>query len=434
MTMEVDKSGQGFEIQGEELASAAGARAPPPASATKTQSLEFESILSPAAVGESLWTGRKWRRALASVWVVIFHAKINVLLPFGPLAILLHYLTDKHKGWVSLFSIIGITPLSERLGYANEQLAFSTGPTVGGLLNVIFGNATEIIISIYALKNGMIRVVQLSLLGSILSNMLLVLGCAFFAGGIVHYNKDQVFNKASAVISSGLLLMALLGLMFPTVLHFTHTELHYGKSELALSRFSSCIMLVAYANYLFFQLKTRRNIYSPINEEEEEEALAKDEKEITQGEAICWIFVLTFWISVLSGYLVDAIQGPHESLGLPEAFVSVILLPTAEHARTIMFAMKDKLDITLEIAIGSSTRISMFVIPFCVVIGWMMGQQMDLNFGLFETATLFITVIIVAFMLQQGVSNYFKGLVLIFCYFLVAARSFAHVDPDTSDN
>ncbi|GJN32076.1 hypothetical protein PR202_gb20550 [Eleusine coracana subsp. coracana] len=195
--MEVDKSGQGFEIQGEELASAAGARAPPPASATKTQSLEFESILSPAAVGESLWTGRKWRRALASVWVVIFHAKINVLLPFGPLAILLHYLTDKHKGWVSLFSIIGITPLSERLGYANEQLAFSTGPTVGGLLNVIFGNATEIIISIYALKNGMIRVVQLSLLGSILSNMLLVLGCAFFAGGIVHYNKDQVFNKVT---------------------------------------------------------------------------------------------------------------------------------------------------------------------------------------------------------------------------------------------
>jgi Ca2+:H+ antiporter len=160
------------------------------------------------------------------------------------------------------------------------------------LLNATFGNATEMIISIYALKSDMIRVVQQSLLGSILSNMLLVLGCAFFTGGIVHYKKVQVFNKvcyvschhppyssycvpdltdfgllqAAAVVNSGLLLMAVMGILFPAVLHFTHSEVHRGKSELSLSRFSSCIMLVAYASYLFFQLRSQQNFYSAVDE------------------------------------------------------------------------------------------------------------------------------------------------------------------------
>uniref|UniRef100_A0A0D9VUX4 Vacuolar cation/proton exchanger n=1 Tax=Leersia perrieri TaxID=77586 RepID=A0A0D9VUX4_9ORYZ len=398
--------------------------ASPPA---KMQALDFEHIGSLAAVAESLSRGSKWRRALTSVRVVILQAKINVLLPFGPLAVVLHYLTGKH-----MYVLIGATS-------SGRQLALYTGPTIGGLLNATFGNATEMIISLYALKNGMIRVVQQSLLGSILSNMLLVLGCAFFAGGLVHRSRDQVFNKASAVVNSGLLLMAVLGLMFPAVLHFTHSEVQYGKSEVSLSRFSSCIMLVAYASYLFFQLKSQRSLYSPIGEQEEEATEdEEEEKEITQGEAICWLFVLTIWISILSGYLVDAIQGASESLNMPVAFISVILLPivgnAAEHASAIMFAMKDKLDITLGVAIGSSTQISMFVIPFCVVVGWMMGQQMDLNFQLFETATLFITVLVVAFMLQEGTSNYFKGLMLILCYLIVAASFFVHVDPNSSDN
>lgn len=374
-------------------------------------------------------------RPLRSAYIVLVRAKINVLLPFGPLAILLHYLTGKH-GLVFFFTLLGITPLAERLGYATEQLSFYTGPTVGGLLNATFGNATEMIISIYALKSGMIRVVQQSLLGSILSNMLLVLGCAFFTGGIVHHKKVQVFNKGAAVVNSGLLLMAVMGTTFPAVLHFTHTELHSGESALSLSRFSSCIMLVAYASYLFFQLKSQHNLYGPLDEEVGDEV--EDDSEIYAWEAIGWLAILTVWVSILSGYLVDAIQGASESLNLPVAFISVILLPivgnAAEHASAIMFAMKDKLDITLGVAIGSSTQISMFVIPFCVVVGWCMGEPMDLNFKLFETATLFITVLVVAFMLQEGTSNYFKGLMLILCYLIVAASFFVHVDPSNDDD
>ncbi|XP_077238655.1 vacuolar cation/proton exchanger 3-like isoform X2 [Tasmannia lanceolata] len=376
-------------------------------------------------------------RLFRSLRIVVFSTKINLLMPFGPLAILVHNLSG-HHGWVFFLCLLGITPLAERLGYATEQLAFFTGATVGGLLNATFGNATELIISIYALKNGMIRVVQQSLLGSILSNMLLVLGCAFFSGGIVFYKKDQVFNKAAAVVNSGLLLMAVMGLLFPAVLHYTHTEVHFGKSELALSRFSSCIMLVAYASYLVFQLKSHNNLYDPVNEGTDEGSDDEEVPEISQWEAIIWLAILTSWISFLSEYLVGAIQGASVAWKMPVAFISVILLPivgnAAEHASAIMFAMKDKLDISLGVAIGSSTQISMFGIPFCVIVGWIMGRPMDLNFQLFETATLFITVLVVAFMLQDGTSNYFKGLMLILCYLIVAASFFVHVDPTTIED
>ncbi|KAG0497483.1 hypothetical protein HPP92_002174 [Vanilla planifolia] len=368
----------------------------------------FEHIGSLAAVAQSYGSGRGRNRLWMSIYTVIFKAKINMLLPFGPLAIILHYLTEKH-GWVFFFSLVGITPLAERLGYATEQLAFYTGPTVGGLLNATFGNATEMIISVYALRNGMVRVVQQSLLGSILSNMLLVLGCAFFCGGIVHSAKNRssiriYSQQAAAVVNSGLLLMAVMGLTFPAVLHFTHSEVQYGKSEVFLSRFSSCIMLVAYASYLFFSTQSQHNPYSLIEEEERQTVDDTDDDdvpEITLWESVAWLAILTTWVSILSGYLVDAIQGASEAMNMPVAFISVILLPivgnAAEHASAIMFAIKDKLDITLGVAIGSSTQISMFLIPFCVVIGWMMGKGMDLNFQLFETATLFITVLVVAF-------------------------------------
>ncbi|XP_022843875.1 vacuolar cation/proton exchanger 2-like isoform X2 [Olea europaea var. sylvestris] len=401
----------------------------------KRQSFNFEAndVISPSKVSSLSGLRKMQISLLKSIYIVLIKAKISVLLPFGPIAIMLHYLSKKH-GFVFFFCLVGITSSVERLGYVTEQLAFFTGPTVGALLTAIFGNATEMIISIYGVKNGMLRVVQQSLSGSILSNMLLVLGCAFFCGGVVHHQKVQNFNKADALVNLGLLLMAVMGLLFPAVLHHTHTEVHLGRSELALSRFSSCIMLIAYASYLFFQLKSQPNLHGSLDElRENDEDSDEEAAEITQWEAIVWFTVLTLWISVLSGYLVDAIQGASESMNMPVAFISVILLPivgnATEYASAIIFAMKDKLDITLGVAIGSSTQISMFVIPFVVIFGWIMGMPLDLNFQLFETAALFITVIVVAFMLQEGTSNYFKGLMLILCYLIVAASFFVHVDP-----
>lgn len=399
--------------------------------------LTKRSMFSMKEVGESFGRREMWRRVMNSIKIAFLSDKINLLIPCGPLAMLVDLMTN-HHGWVFFLSLLGIIPLAERLGWATEQLAFYTGPTVGGLLNATFGNATELIISMYAMKHGMLRVVQQSLLGSILSNMLLVLGCAFFCGGIVHPHKPQVFNKSNAVMSSGLLLMAVMGLLFPTVLHFTHTELHFGSSELALSRFSSCIMLIAYGAYLFFQLTGQENSYSPITEEAIPDNDNSDDDEspdISKCESIIWLSILTLAISVLSEYLVNTIEGASIALNIPIAFISVILLPivgnAAEHASAIIFAVKDKLDISLGVAIGSSTQISMFAIPFCVVVGWIIGCPLDLNFQLFETATLIMTVLVVAFMLQEGTSNYFKGLMLVFCYLIVAASFFVHIDPES---
>ncbi|PWA80923.1 calcium/proton exchanger [Artemisia annua] len=356
-----------------------------------------------------------WRIMLASIKTTLFSDKINLLLPCGPLAMLVDQLTD-HQGWVFLLSLLGIIPLAERLGWATEQLVFYTGPTVGGLLNATFGNATELIISLFAMKQGMFRLVQQSLLGSILSNMLLVLGCAFFCGGIANCNKEQLFNRSNAGMNVGLLLMAVMSMLFPTVLNVSHTEFHIGTSVLALSRFSSCIMLIAYGIYIFFQLTNQKQNYALIKEDGTLSGSPDDESaDISKMESLIWLGLLTIFISVLSEYLVNAIEGASLAMDVPVTFISVILLPivgnAAEHACAITFAVKDKL------------------MPFCVLVGWMIGRPMDLNFEMFETCTLFMTVLVVAFMLQEGTSNYFKGLMLLFCYTIVAASFFVHVDP-----
>ncbi|KAJ4816086.1 vacuolar cation/proton exchanger [Rhynchospora pubera] len=374
---------------------------------------------------------RIWR----SIKAVIFSSKINVLIPFGPVAIVVHYVHN--HGSVFFLSLLGIIPLAERLGFATEQLSLFTGPTVGALLNASFGNATELIISIQAMRNGMLRIVQQSLLGSVLSNMLLVLGCALFAGGIRHKNKVQIFNERDAGLNSGMLMVALMGMLSPTVLHYTNTEIQSGKSELVLSRFTSCLLLLAYAAYLFYQIK-----YQPTDPSSNQEEIQNEEKEeavlVSKWECITWLVVFTVSISVLSDYLVDAIEGASRSWNIPIAFISVVLLPivgnAAEHASAIMFAINDKLDISLGVALGSATQISMFLIPLCVLIGWVMGKTMDLNFKLFETAVLFLTVVLVAFMLQDGTSNYLKGFLLIICYFVVAASFYVHVDATSADN
>ncbi|XP_078429935.1 vacuolar cation/proton exchanger 3-like [Wolffia australiana] len=400
----------------------------------RTVDKAWEAPLLPLSADERRHAANFIRGGLCrSLKTVIFTPRLNLLLPLGPVAILASRLS-RNSGLVFILSLLGMIPVAERIGYSTEQLAFFTGSTVGGLLNCTFGNATEVVISIFALKNGMTRIVQQSLLGSILSNMLLVLGFAFFSGGVVT-KKTQFFNKASAVLSSGMLLMAVMALLLPAVLHSTRTEAHFGDSELSLSRFSSVIMLMGYAGYLVFHLKSHQSPTDSKNEgavEGIEESNEEGVSEISMWEAIIWLGIFTGWISVISEYLVDAIEGAAEEWNMPVAFISTILLPVvgnaSEHASAIMFAMKGKLDLTLGIAIGSSTQISMFGIPFAVLVGWMLGHPMDLNFQLFETAVLFITVVVVAILLQEGNSNYCKGMLLVLCYMIVAASFFVHVD------
>lgn len=403
--------------------------------AMKNGNADYEKTMADLAPSlPTLCLPSVWRKFVESGKHVLFGTALNVLLVAVPMAILSSYL---HIGnsWVFILSLIGIVPLAERLGFITEQLAYFTGPTVGGLLNATFGNATEMIICVFALRSGMVRVVQLSLLGSILSNMLLVLGCAFLFGGLANSKKEQKFDKAAAHLNSSLLLMAVMCMLFPATLHATRTELQRGKSELTLSRVTSCVMLVAYTGYIFFQLC---NPSPSLRDEDIEVAVESAESESEESEvdawsAMFWLTTVTIFISILSKYIVDAIEGASEAWHMPVAFISVIILPivgnAAEHTSAIIFAVKDNLDLSLAVAIGSSTQISMLVIPVCALLAWPMGVNMDLNFELFETAVLFISVLVVAFMLLEGTANYFKGVMLVLCYFIVGASFFVHVDP-----
>jgi Ca2+:H+ antiporter len=284
------------------------------------------------------------------------------------------------------------------------------------------------IVSIFALKHGLLRVVQVSLIGSVLSNMLLVLGTAFLVGGVKH--NTQRYNKAAAITNTGLLTLSVLAILFPAVLDATHQE-KSSESILILSRLTSLLTLFVYGFLIYYQLKTHRYLFEGQEEEEEEEAI------LGFWGGIFWMGVITVFIAFLSEFIVSAIEGAATSLGVPILFIGTILLPivgnAAEHAAAIIFAYKNKMDLSLGIAVGSAAQISLFVIPFTVLIAWMMGRDLSLDFHIFETAVLFMTVVLVSFTLQNGDSDWLKGAMLVVAYFLVSASFWVHKDPDASE-
>ncbi|GBG79392.1 hypothetical protein CBR_g29541 [Chara braunii] len=308
---------------------------------------------------------------------MLLGSKLNVLLLFLPVAF---YANAKQmdRGWIFAFSLLPLAPLAERLSFITDQIALSTNPMVGGLLNATFSNAPELILSIVALKAGLFRVVQLSLLGSVLGNMLLCLGSAFFAGGITH--KEQKFNGTACMTNTGLLMLGALSTLFPHVLHATHTEAEMDVSELQLSRVCAVVMLIGYLSYITFQLITHVDLYS--DEEDGEEAT------IGLWGSLPWLALITGCISVLSDLLVDTMEAAAKSWGVPAAYLCVILLPifnnVAEHGSAVLFGVKNKLDLALGIAVGSSIQIWMFLMPLCVVAGWICGDgsSMEIRLGL----------------------------------------------------
>ncbi|GBG88322.1 hypothetical protein CBR_g46889 [Chara braunii] len=373
-------------------------------------------------VDEQICCATSFFRYLRDVFCsMLLGSKLNVLLLFLPVAF---YANAKQmdRGWIFAFSLLPLAPLAERLSFITEQIALSTNPMVGGLLNATFSNAPELILSIVALKAGLFRVVQLSLLGSVLGNMLLCLGSAFFAGGIMH--KEQKFNGTACMTNTGLLMLGALSTLFPHVLHATHTEAEMDVSELQLSRVCAVVMLIGYLSYITFQLITHVDLYN--DEEDGEEAT------IGLWGSLPWLALITGCISVLSDLLVDTMAAAAKSWGVPAAYLCVILLPifnnVAEHGSAVLFGVKNKLDLALGIAVGSSIQIWMFLMPLCVVAGWICGKPMDLNFHNFESTILFAVILVCAIMLSDGKSNWLKGLVLILCYSIVAAAFFFHTD------
>ncbi|CAN8317042.1 unnamed protein product [Cochlearia groenlandica] len=380
---------------------------------------------------------------LANIQEVILGTKLAILFPAIPAAIIGTY-CGFSQPWIFGLSMLGLTPLAERVSFLTEQLAFYTGPTLGGLLNATCGNATELIIAILALTNNKVAVVKYSLLGSILSNLLLVLGTSLFCGGIANLRREQRFDRKQADVNFFLLLMGLLCHMLPMLFGYVATDETpaslISDMSLNLSRASSIVMLIGYIAYLVFQLWTHRQLFDAQDQDDEYDDNVEEEETAVIGfwSGFAWLVGMTLVIALLSEYVVATIETASESWGLSVSFISIILLPivgnAAEHAGAIIFAFKNKLDISLGVALGSATQIGLFVIPLTIIVAWILGIKMDLNFNLLETGSLALSIIIAAFTLQDGTSHYMKGLVLLLCYIIIAICFFVDKFPLKQEN
>lgn len=375
------------------------------------------------------------RNILISLQEVFLGTKLSLLFFAIPFAILAQC---RHSGrpWVFALSLLGLIPLAERISFLTEQIAYHTGPTVGGLLNATCGNATELIIAIFALVERKVDVVKYSLLGSILSNLLLVLGTSLLCGGIANIHSPQTFDRRQADVNSLLLLLGLLCHALPMMFQQVGASSSSATAQatLALSRTSSIVMILAYFGYLVFQLWTHRQLFeAPDVEEENGKGESEEEPVLGFWSAFVWLVLMTGVVALLSEFAVDTIEAASGSWGMSVSFISVILLPivgnAAEHAGAIIFAFKNKLDISLGVALGSATQIGIFVIPLTIVVAWIMGIKMDLAFSTIETGALALSILITAFTLQDGTSHYIKGLVLLLCYIVIGACFFVTHGP-----
>ncbi|XP_066311966.1 vacuolar cation/proton exchanger 1a-like isoform X2 [Miscanthus floridulus] len=361
------------------------------------------------------------RPVLANLQEVFLGTKLAVLFPAVPLAIAAQC-ANFGQVWVFALSLLGLVPLSERVSFLTEQIAIYTGPTVGGLLNATCGNATELIVALFALMEGKIEVVKCSLLGSVLSNLLLVLGTSLFCGGVVNLGSDQLYDRTQADVSTGLLILGVLCQSLPLMLRYAVSAGEHSVAAdttgLDLSRACSIVMLLAYVAYLFFQLKTHAQLFEP--QDDDGEAEEDEQAVIGFASGLFWLAFKTVLIAILSEYVVGTIEPTSKSWGLSVSFISIILLPivgnAAEHAGAIIFALKNKL------------------VPLSVIVAWIAGIQMDLDFKLLETGSLFVSVIVTAFTLQDGSSHYLKGILLLLCYIVIGACFFVTRQPASHAN
>ena len=367
---------------------------------------------------------------------------LSSLLLCIPLALLSSVLSLP-EALTFLMNFLSIIPLAYSLGMVTEEIALRTSQTVGALLNATFGNAVELIVSVVALRKGFIQLVQKSLLGSVLSNLLLVLGTSFLLGGLRY--DQQSYNKKGAQVYASMLLLACLAVAVPSAyVNAFDAEVNIAD-VLDISRITAVIIFAIYLLYLYFQLITHTEIFSDEGggggaEEdglEEEEERQDEEPLISLSSALILLLVITLLISFCSDALIDSIAPVCRAWSINESFIGIILLPivgnAAEHATAVTCALKDKLDLSIGVAVGSSTQIALFVIPFVTLLAWGIGQPMTLGFSEFELVVLVMSVLIVNFLVKDGESNWLLGAMLVASY-LILATAFWYHPVDAGEN
>lgn len=347
---------------------------------------------------------------------------LSWLLIFVPITAILHYgYTDMHTP-VFVVSCLAIIPLAGWLGRATEHLAEKTSEGVGGLLNATFGNAAELIIALSALHKGYTEVVKASLTGSIIGNILLVLGLSCFAGGLKF--KVQDFNVIGARNQATMLLLSAIGLIIPAVFHHLVGPNHI-HDERTLSVEISCVLLVTYFLSLLFALHTHKQLFTGAAADMEEDAHHADGEHWSLKKSFTILFTATAAIAWMSEILVASVEHAAHSFGMSNIFIGVIVVAivgnAAEHSTAILMAMKDRMDLSIGIAIGSSIQIALFAAPFLVLISyWIAPVPMNLVFTPAEVLAVTLSVWIVGQVAGDGKSNWFEGVQLLSVYTMLA--------------
>jgi Ca2+:H+ antiporter len=347
---------------------------------------------------------------------------VHYLGVFIPIAIAVEL---AHADPVLVFgaAALGVIPCAAVMGEATEAIAARTGPGIGGLLNVTFGNAPELIIAFFALLEGLQEVVKASIVGSIIGNVLLVMGAAMLVGG--WKRETQTFSRTAANAQSAMLLLALAALISPAVFQLVHggglpgvgeERVDFGSDLESLSLGVSLVLLVSYAAGLWFSLRTHRAVFNPFGEEQEEET-----HHWSVRRAGIFLALSAVAVGVMSEILVGSISEASEVIGLSEFFVGVFIVAivgnAAEHWVAVLVAAKDKMDLAVNIALGSSAQIALFVAPILVLLSFVFGPDpMALVFNGYELGALLFAVLIANFVTQEGESNWFEGVQLLALY------------------
>jgi Ca2+:H+ antiporter len=353
---------------------------------------------------------------------------LNLLLVFVPITFLMEYVFHPSDTILFASACLAILPLAGLMGRATEELAVRTGSAIGGLLNATFGNATELIIAFFALQAGKVDVVKASITGSIIGNMLLVLGLAIFLGGLKF--QTQRFNNQSARVTASMLVIAMIGFLIPALFDLTERTV-FGASDASIlvddARLAlgvSFVLIALYGANIFFSLVTHKDLLSTA-EDEHEGHTPKWSVPLALGVLLASAVLVGF----MSEFLVGSLEGFTSTFGLSELFVGLIIIPivgnAAEHASAIVFAMKNKMDLAVTIALGSTIQVALLVAPLLVILSFLIGRPMDLVLhNPLELATLVGAVFIGNSVAQDGETNWLEGVMLLGVYVILGIAFF----------
>ncbi len=346
---------------------------------------------------------------------------LGMVLLFVPLAVFLE-LTHATPALVFFAAALAIVPLAGYIGEATEELAKHMGPSIGGLLNATFGNATELIITIFAVRAGELDVVRASIIGSIIGNILLVLGLSIFLGGLKH--KKQTFNQDVAGSQSVMLILAVVAVMLPSLFVHALPDKQEKLAAVRIENFSlwvAGLLVVLYLGSLIFSLVTHREMFAGESEIDDGD---HDPPKWKKRTAFLVLGLATATVAVMSEFLVSSIEPTVEKLGVSKLFVGVIVVPiignAAEHATAVTMALKNKMDVSLNICVSSSTQIALFVAPLIVFLSIPLGHPLPFVFNDFEIIAIGFSALIAALIARDGDSNWFEGAQLLIVYAILA--------------